>query len=107
METQVIPIACAKGLTLAAFSLRTGRKRQIRRQAAARGMPLLGDVRYGASSFEGGYFLHAGLMAFPKGRLEDVPKLLEAPFPSRFELFCSDFFGISLADALRSAYNLL
>ena len=106
METQVIPIASAKGLTLAAFSLRTGRKRQIRRQAAARGMPLLGDERYGGSRCKGGYFLHASVLAFPKERLEGLPKLIEAPFPTRFELFCRDFFGISLADTFRSAYNL-
>ena len=107
METRVIPIASAKGLTLAAFSLHTGRKRQIRRQAAARGMPLLGDARYGASSYGGGYFLHAGLMAFPKERLEGLAPMLEAPPPTRFELAAHDFFGISLADTLRSAYNLL
>ena len=107
METQVLPIASSKGLTLAAFSLGTGRKHQIRRQAAARGMPLLGDARYGGSRYAGGYFLHAGLLAFPEERLEGLPAQIEAPPPPRFERAASSFFGISLEDIFGRAYNLL
>ena len=38
----------AGALSLLSVSLRTGRSHQIRVQFAARGLPLLGDVRYGS-----------------------------------------------------------
>ena len=107
METCVCPVAAAKGLALAVFSLRTGRKRQIRRQAAMRGMPLLGDAQFGGSRCGGGYFLHAGLMAFPEERLEGLPPLIEAPFPERFSQASRALFGEgagALADIFRMVY---
>jgi 23S rRNA pseudouridine1911/1915/1917 synthase len=42
--------AVARGLSLLAVELGTGRKHQIRRQLAALGHPLVGDLRYGARS---------------------------------------------------------
>ena len=100
METQVFSVASASGFALAVFSLKTGRKRQIRRQAAMRGMPLLGDAQFGGSRHSGGYFLHAGLMAFPQERLEGVPSQLEAPFPDRFLQAAESIFGKGALDGI-------
>ena len=45
--------------TLAAVRLQTGRRHQVRAQAAARDCPLVGDTRYGGPPAGGGYVLHA------------------------------------------------
>ena len=39
-------------LTLARFTLETGRSHQIRAQAAAQGFPLLGDLKYGRQKLD-------------------------------------------------------
>lgn len=108
METRFFPFAFSESLALAVFSLSTGRKHQIRKQAAMRSMPLLGDTLYGGSRHSGGYFLHAGFMAFPEERLEGLSECLEAPFPERFLHAADAFFGKSkkhLADMFRRVYT--
>jgi len=47
-------LGCRDGLSLIAVRLKTGRAHQIRVQLAARGFPVLGDLRYGAHrAFDG------------------------------------------------------
>ncbi len=68
--------------TLLEIHLHTGRHHQIRCQLAAEGMPIKGDLKYGAprSNPDGSISLHARSVAFthPVSRL---PILVEAPYP--------------------------
>lgn len=106
METDVIPVAASRNRILALFRIHTGRKHQIRRQAAARGFPLAGDTRYGGSPQEGGYFLHAVRMVFPEQRPEGLPEVLSAPFPERFIREADRLFGKNiLADLFCTPYT--
>ncbi|MBM4253021.1 MAG: RluA family pseudouridine synthase [Deltaproteobacteria bacterium] len=58
-------IARHGGLTLVAVAPKTGRSHQIRVQLADAGMPIYGDVKYGASvPWEGQIALHARALAF-------------------------------------------
>ncbi len=108
IEAKVFPIANSSGLALAAFLLLTGKKHQIRRQLALRGMALLGDTRYGGSRHKGGYLLHARLMAFPKNRLTGLPECIKAPFPKRFASVASAFFGEErLEGAIDQVFSLI
>ncbi len=62
-ELSVVPIIRVEGATIAACMPKTGRTHQIRRQAALRGYPLVGDHAYqgdhSGRSLPGGYILHA------------------------------------------------
>lgn len=62
-ELSVIPIIHLDGATLVACLPKTGRTHQIRKQAAQRGYPLVGDHAYKGDTAErrlsGGYLLHA------------------------------------------------
>lgn len=51
-------------LALREVKLESGRSHQIRVQAAARGIPLLGDVKYGAKGYRGSYGPFLGLWAW-------------------------------------------
>ncbi|MDZ7616576.1 MAG: RluA family pseudouridine synthase [Patescibacteria group bacterium] len=54
------PLQVKKGRTLLEVELLTGRKHQIRLQLSHRGLPILGDRKYGSSSpFPSGIALHA------------------------------------------------
>lgn len=68
--------------TLLEIHLHTGRHHQIRCQLAAEGMPIKGDLKYGAprSNPDGSISLHARSVAFthPVSRL---PILVKAPYP--------------------------
>jgi len=58
-------IARRGGLTLVAIAPKTGRSHQIRVQLADAGMPIYGDVKYGASvPWDGQIALHARALAF-------------------------------------------
>ena len=71
-----------RGLTALVLEPQTGRTHQLRVQAASRGLPILGDARYGAAQpFPVGIALHARLLSFlhPTSRIE---VRLVAPFPA-------------------------
>lgn len=78
----------AQSCALCAFDLHTGRTHQIRAQAAARGLPILGDRQYGLReappSFHSlayaGHFLHASLVQLPSSVL-GTTLTIKAPFP--------------------------
>jgi 23S rRNA pseudouridine1911/1915/1917 synthase len=62
-------------LTLAEFRLETGRSHQIRAQAAAMGLPLLGDGKYGAKYSALGFTrpaLHSARMEFPHPMTKEI-----------------------------------
>ncbi|WP_051617290.1 RluA family pseudouridine synthase [Desulfonatronovibrio hydrogenovorans] len=60
------PIVQRRKMTLLAISLQTGRTHQIRVQLAQRGMPVMGDVRYGGPrNQEGVMYLHCFHLAWP------------------------------------------
>ncbi len=62
-------------LTLAEFRLETGRSHQIRVQASAMGLPLLGDSKYGARFRELGLdrpALHSARMEFPHPMTKEI-----------------------------------
>lgn len=62
------------GVTLVEFVLETGRSHQIRAQAAAEGLPLLGDTKYGQSSDPkfARPALHSHEMSFPHPMSEEI-----------------------------------
>ncbi len=61
------------GASLLHIKILTGRTHQIRAQLAARGYPVLGDLKYGARP-PGGLFLHAARIIMPDGTiLECLP----------------------------------
>lgn len=93
-RTRAIPleIGMYKGspCTLAAFRIDTGRKHQIRAQAAYHGFPLLGDSAYGAFVIEAecAHFLHSYSLDLPENNL-GLPEKLTAPLPVAFQVMLS------------------
>ena len=69
------------GLSLACIRLETGRTHQIRVQFASRGLPLLGDGKYGSRDNRCACALWSYRLSFPDGKGEAV---FEAQPPSRF-----------------------
>ena len=69
------------GLSLARIRLETGRTHQIRVQFASRGLPLLGDGKYGSRDNRCACALWSYRLSFPDGKNEAV---FEAQPPSRF-----------------------
>ena len=69
------------GLSLACIRLETGRTHQIRVQFASRGLPLLGDGKYGSRCGRCTCALWSYRLSFPDGKGEAV---FEAQPPSRF-----------------------
>ncbi len=68
-------LSSAEGLTLVQVSLHTGRTHQIRVQFSSRGLPLLGDIRYGSKDPNCSTALWAYRLAFPHpvtGKTVDV-----------------------------------
>ena len=73
-------------LTLAEFSLETGRSHQIRVQAAHEGLPLLGDTKYGMRQGQAGLAfgrpaLHSHRISFPHPMSGELMSY-EAPLPA-------------------------
>jgi 23S rRNA pseudouridine955/2504/2580 synthase len=81
-ETRAAPLEVFGGLTVAKINIVTGRKHQIRAQAAARGYPLYGDGKYGGKN-RPPFFLHACRLDFPEDA--SFPRSISAPVPADFE----------------------
>ena len=83
-------LAAREDCALVAVRLRTGRSHQIRVQFASRGMPLLGDARYGSRVRDCGIALWSYALAFPHPLSGEIlrftaPPLEIAPW-TRFDL---------------------
>lgn len=77
-----------KEITLIEYSIKTGRKHQIRAQSQIHGHPLLGDKAYGAKeekNLKREYFLHAFSLTFPKDNPLGLPEEIKIPLPLDFE----------------------
>ena len=57
--------AFREGLSLLRIQLKTGRSHQIRVQFASRGMPLVGDGKYGSAWRDRGLALWSAVLRFP------------------------------------------
>jgi len=83
-ETRVLPLETRGNKTLIGAEIRSGRTHQIRAQAALRGHPLAGDLKYGGRG-TGGFFLHAWELEFPPEALAlfggGLPRIIRAPLP--------------------------
>lgn len=87
-QTTVAPIAAGtfRGMpvTLVECAITTGRKHQIRAQAAAHGFPLLGDTAYGGGiAGTQDFFLHAHRLVIGENPL-GVPSDIRAGIPDNF-----------------------
>ncbi len=91
---QVFPLARIPrdGVTLAAVKLETGRRHQIRAQAAARGCPLDGDLRYG-SHRDPPYLLHAMRLEMPGSDRLLGRQVVMAPLPDTARTRICRLFG--------------
>lgn len=107
----VSSLAASRELSLAQFTLHTGRTHQIRVQSSARGIPLAGDVKYGGRplgdlSITGTglpqYLLHAALvrLADREGARALGVETVTAPLPDYFRRFVEDCFGTGTAEFL-------
>jgi 23S rRNA pseudouridine1911/1915/1917 synthase len=76
-------------LSLLEVTLGTGRKHQIRAQLSDMGHPIVGDVKYGASSSlrDGRILLHAHSLAFAHPTSKE-PQAHSAPVPRQWQGFC-------------------
>jgi len=90
--TGINPLITNKACSLVLFRIETGRTHQIRAQAASRGHPLLGDRKYGASYFSGGFLLHAWHLYLPP----PFPPMIEAPIPENFRNTVKKLFGTDI-----------
>lgn len=89
--TQAVPLASGsyggKPVTLVQFCIPTGRKHQIRAQAAFNRFPLLGDTAYGGTkiSEDRMFYLHAALISFPENNGLGLPLQISAPVLTDFK----------------------
>jgi 23S rRNA pseudouridine1911/1915/1917 synthase len=80
-------LAVRGGYSLVEIELETGRKHQIRVQLAQRGHPILGDIKYGATTpFPVGIALHSRQLEFVHP-VRRTPLCLVAPLPACWRLF--------------------
>ena len=78
------------GVTLVEIQLLTGRKHQIRVQFASRGLPILGDRKYGSSvPFPSGIALHSRRLAVEHPVKHERIEL-EAPLPAHWRRWIKD-----------------
>jgi len=104
-EALAIPVARKNGLTLALVELGTGRTHQIRAQAAARGLALAGDAKYGGKPLGGGYILHCAVLRVPALSPGGGPLRVEAPLPSLARQTLASVFGSGLEGILTEAIH--
>jgi len=103
------PLASGSGFSFVALRLETGRTHQIRAQAAGRGFPLHGDVKYGGSRASLPYWLHAWSLSCPAGMIggskSDTDSVVEirAPLPGYF----FDFLESRLSLRKKEVYSIL
>jgi 23S rRNA pseudouridine955/2504/2580 synthase len=95
--TGVKPLAKTGGFSLIMLTISTGRTHQIRVQAASRGHPLAGDVKYGGRPRRGGFLLHAYTLEFPwpnsaESAGEELIRV-SAPIPEGFRKTITGLFG--------------
>jgi len=95
--TAIKPLASNDNYSLIEAQIKTGRHHQIRAQAASRGHPLAGDIKYGARPLPGqtrggGFFLHAWKIRFI-GRPDGFPQEITAPLPEEFQAKIEALFG--------------
>jgi 23S rRNA pseudouridine955/2504/2580 synthase len=94
--TKVTPLAANSSYTLIKAEIVTGRTHQIRAQAASRGHPLAGDIKYRGRKIiskqeikkkvqTGGFYLHAL-------KLEFLEYSIEAPLPGYFRKKIKELF---------------
>ena len=91
--TLVEPIAANGAFTLVDIRILTGLTHQIRAQAALRGRPLAGDVKYDGGAEPQGYILHAYRLDFPSDFDADAPATVLAPVSEDTALRLRDRFG--------------
>jgi 23S rRNA pseudouridine955/2504/2580 synthase len=94
------PLAVARGRTLARIRIYTGLTHQIRAQAALRGYPLSGDLKYGGSSLRGGYMLHSHSLAVPTDLAAESPGAVHAPLPEEARRRLEAIFGVNILNRL-------
>jgi 23S rRNA pseudouridine955/2504/2580 synthase len=94
------PLAVAQGRTLARIRIYTGLTHQIRAQAALRGHPLSGDLKYGGSSMPGGYVLHSHTLSMPTDLEAESPGAVLAPLPEDALRRLEAIFGINILNRL-------
>lgn len=79
----------AKAVTLVEYSIKTGRKHQIRAQSKLHGHPLAGDKAYGGHSskeLKREYYLQAFSLSFPNENPLKLPSEIKIPLSEDFQL---------------------
>jgi 23S rRNA-/tRNA-specific pseudouridylate synthase len=102
--TIVKTLASNDDYSLIEARIKTGRHHQIRAQAASRGHPLAGDVKYGARALPDTrvFFLHAWKIMFNAGDIPaGFPRVITAPLPEAFQAQIEALFGGHLSRYLR------
>lgn len=99
-EAHARPLLHRNGYTLASIRLGTGRTHQIRVQAASRGHPLAGDLKYGGRPLHGGYLLHCASLGLPPGICGPDKLAVTAPLPAEAVQMLAELFGDDLFNCL-------
>lgn len=96
-ETIVRPLKYGKfnniDVTLIEYTIKTGRKHQIRAQSSLHNHTLLGDCAYGSNKLHNGYqefYLTAKELTFPKDNPLGLPEKIEIRLPKLFTKILKD-----------------
>ena len=93
-ELQYRRVAVREGLSLLRIQLKTGRSHQIRVQFASRGMPLLGDKKYGSDRRDCALALFSTALSFPHPRSgELLSRRLQPPEAWPWTLFAQELWN--------------